>query len=118
MVRSRDGFSLVETVVAATLLSIAVLSVATGGAAALRAIATAEREHGALIAARSVIDSLARHPAAGTGTIPRPPFTIDWTATDTASLTRIDVTARIIAPPYDSILSLSVLAAPPPSYRF
>jgi Tfp pilus assembly protein PilV len=82
MVTARAGFSLVETVVAAVLLSVAVLSVAAGGAAALRAIAGAERQHGALTAGAAVLDSLAQRPAA--------------------------------VPPHDSILALSVLAAPAP----
>lgn len=114
----RGGFSLVETVVAAVLLSIAVVSIAAGGAAALRAIAAAEREHGALIAATSVIDSLARHPAAGSGTVIRPPFALDWIAVDSAAVTHIRVTARTAAPPHDSILSLDVLSAPPPRLGF
>ena len=114
MVTARAGFSLVETVVAAVLLSVAVLSVAAGGAAALRAIAGAERQHGALTAGAAVLDSLAQRPAAGAGRIHRPPFAIDWSATDTAALTHIRVTVRAAVPPHDSILALSVLAAPAP----
>jgi Tfp pilus assembly protein PilV len=117
-VKARAGFSLVETVVAAVLLSIAVLSVAAGGAAALRAIASAEREHGALIAATAAIDSLAMRAAAGSGRILRPPFIIDWTATDSASLTYVRVIARSAAPPHDSILALELISARPPRVRF
>jgi Tfp pilus assembly protein PilV len=115
MVSTRAGFSLVETAVAAALLSLAVLSVAAGGAAALRAIATAEREHGALTAGAAILDSLAQRPAAGNGRILRPPFAIDWNAIDSAAATRVRVTVRAVHPPHDSILSLSVLATPAPT---
>lgn len=116
--RVRAGFSLVETVVAAVLLSVAALSVAGGGAAALRAIAAAERQHGALTAGTAVLDSLAQRPAAGTGSVARPPFVIDWAASDTAALTHIRVTVRTAVPPHDSILTLSMLCTPAPLFPF
>jgi hypothetical protein len=109
----RAGFSLVETAVAAVLLSVAVLSVAAGGAAALRILAAAEREQGALVAGAAVLDSLAQAPAAGAGTVERPPFRIDWDGADTAEVVRIRVVVRLHAPPHDSILALALLAIPP-----
>jgi prepilin-type N-terminal cleavage/methylation domain-containing protein len=111
---ARAGFSLVECVVAAVLLSIAVLSVATGGAAALRMLATFEREQGALVAGAAVLDSLAQRPAAGAGTIHRPPFRIAWDAVDTAGgLVRVRVAVQPIGSGADTILSLGVLTLPP-----
>jgi Tfp pilus assembly protein PilV len=119
MVSVRGGFSLVETVVAAVLLSVAVLSAATGGAAALRALAAAEREHGALTAAAAILDSLTSASATGAGRIIRPPFAIDWMATtDTASLTHFQVTARTAASPHDSILTLFMITSPAPPVGF
>jgi hypothetical protein len=112
--RARDGFSLVECVVAAVLLSVAVLSVGAGGAAALRMLARLEREQGALVAGMAVLDSLAQRPAPGAGTLERAPFRIDWDAVDTAeALVRVRVIVRAGGAARDSILSLGVLALHP-----
>lgn len=70
MVR-RPGFTLVEVVVALTLLSVAVLSMAASGGMAAQLLRTAEREEAAARLAGSLLDSLVLVPQPGTGTLTR-----------------------------------------------
>jgi Tfp pilus assembly protein PilV len=110
----RPGFSLIEVIVAAVLLSVAILSVAAGGAAALRTMARAERELVALVAGSAVLDSLAHRPAVGNGLAARGDYAVHWSAIDTAGLVRIVVSVRDPADPAVTLVELAVLAAEPP----
>lgn len=75
---TRPGFTLVEVVVALTLLSVAVLSLAASGGLAAGLLRTAEREEAAARLAGSLLDSLVLVPEPGTGTLTRDHLLARW----------------------------------------
>ena len=77
----RRGFSLVEIIVALTLLSVAMLGVAGSGLMAAQLLAQAELHEAVTIRAQSILDSLVIHEVVGSGRVRLTPFDIDWTAT-------------------------------------
>ncbi|NJD11734.1 MAG: type II secretion system protein [Gemmatimonadetes bacterium] len=77
---SRGGFTLVEVIVATTLLSVAVLCVAASGTLASSLLRTAQREEAAARVAQSLMDSLVLTPDPRAGTRADGPMTVTWSA--------------------------------------
>jgi len=75
---SRGGFTLVEVIVAITLLSIAVLTLAASGTFAAEQIRLAHQEDAAAILAAALLDSLALAPDPGAGVITTGGLTAHW----------------------------------------
>jgi prepilin-type N-terminal cleavage/methylation domain-containing protein len=76
--REPAGFGLVEVIVAMTLLSICVMSVASGAAFSTAVLRRAEEMEGASRAAESVLDSVKRGMAAGRGAVDRDNYHVRW----------------------------------------
>lgn len=90
----RAGFSLTEAVVALTIVAVAVLSVGGAAHAAMRLLREAVLAQGAALEAEAVLDSLADARAVSVGMLARPPYTLSWTATDSAGLGLIELVVR------------------------
>jgi prepilin-type N-terminal cleavage/methylation domain-containing protein len=86
---TRRGFSLVELVVALTILSLGILVLATAAAFAQRSFAGAEAIDRAARAAALVLDSLTREPAPADGVRHVDGMLVRWSATPDAGLTII-----------------------------
>lgn len=92
----RRGFSLVEVIVALTLLSVGLLAVAgTAGLAATLARDAEMQEEGAFIASQ-IIDSLAVASAPASGRQQRGPFQLEWTVTPTERALTIGVRVAVV----------------------
>ncbi len=76
----RAGCSLIEAIVAMTLLAIGVLGVAAGGLLAVQLQREAERQETATNAARMLLDSLVLYRVHGTGSLPAGRYHLDWSA--------------------------------------
>jgi len=80
---TRRGFSLLEVIVALTLLSIAMLAVASSGLLAARLLSQAEAAEMTAVRAQSVLDSLVINNVRGSGRLVADGYRIEWTAGDT-----------------------------------
>lgn len=76
----RNGFSLVEVIVALTLLSIGMLAVAGSGLLAATMLRDAETEQAMMLRATSLLDSLVIHDGAGAGEIVEAHYRLTWSA--------------------------------------
>jgi prepilin-type N-terminal cleavage/methylation domain-containing protein len=90
---ARGGFSLVELVVALTLLSIAMVALAGTAALAQRTFAEAEIMERSVNAASVVLDSLAHAPAPVGGQRIVDDVAVEWTVTPAGPALRIDLSA-------------------------
>jgi Tfp pilus assembly protein PilV len=90
---ARAGFSLAEALVALVLVGVAVLSLGGAAAAAARLLREAALAQGAAQAAEAVFDSVAAG-SAGSGTVLRGAFTIDWAAIDSGAARHVRVDVR------------------------
>jgi prepilin-type N-terminal cleavage/methylation domain-containing protein len=77
----RVGFSLVEVIVAMTLLSVGMLAVAGSAFMAMRLQTEAARMEDATTRARAVLDSVVVHHIVGSGQVAHAHFTIEWSGT-------------------------------------
>ena len=76
------GFSLVEVIVAMTLLSIGLLGIAATGAMSARMLSQAELSEDITVAAQNVLDSLITHNVRGTGAQRVRNVQLEWSASD------------------------------------
>ena len=102
---SRGGFTLVEVIVALTLLSIGLLAVAGSAGMAALLMRESELQEGAAFAASQVLDSLmvADHPVSARQQ--RGPFELEWT------VTRLDRAVSVV-------LLVSVTGSTKPAQQF
>ena len=77
---TRAGFSLVEVIVALTLLSVGILGVAAGGILATRLLRAAELQETVTNDARALLDSLLEYNVIGAGSDSSSRYRVDWTA--------------------------------------
>jgi prepilin-type N-terminal cleavage/methylation domain-containing protein len=89
----RYGFSLVELIVALTVLSVAVLGLAAAGTTAQRAFSAADAEDRAVRAAAAVLDSLGREAAPAAGSRELFGTVVSWEAATTPH--RLELTATV-----------------------
>jgi prepilin-type N-terminal cleavage/methylation domain-containing protein len=94
-VTARPGLSLVELIVAMTLLSVGVLGLAGAAAVAQRSFAGAEALERAAHAAAVVLDSLMREPRPYDGERSVHDSTVRWTVVADSLLSRIDLTVTV-----------------------
>jgi prepilin-type N-terminal cleavage/methylation domain-containing protein len=85
----RAGFTLVEAVVALTLLAVGLLGAAATQSLAARLLREAEARAGAVVLAGSVLDSLLSVPAPVGGEREEARYRVRWTAEDRDPLTTI-----------------------------
>jgi hypothetical protein len=93
----RGGFSVAEALVALVLVGVAVLSLGGAANAAARMLLDAALTQGAALEAEVVLDSLADARVRGAGVIVRSPYTLSWTAVDSAGLHRAEILVRYAA---------------------
>lgn len=86
---SRKGFSIVEIIVALTILSVGLLGVAASGFLSARLMAEAERNDFALEKANALLDSLIANRIQGSGTLMHERAMMRWTAS--AAVAEVDV---------------------------
>lgn len=77
---TRPGFSLIEVIVAMTLLSVGMLAIAANGLLAARLLNDAELQEEIAIRTQSVLDSLVVNDVNGNGRIDAGVYRIEWTA--------------------------------------
>lgn len=77
---ARPAFSLVEVIVAMTLLSVGLLSVAAGGRLAASMLRGSELQEETLHRASSLLDSLVANEIEGSGTLGSDRYYIEWQA--------------------------------------
>lgn len=109
----RAGFSLAEALVALVLIGVAVLSIGGAAAAAAGLMREAALAQGAAQAAEAVFDSVAQG-SAGSGSLVRGAYTIDWATIDTAAARRIHVEVRYASGAAPRSLRIDGSAAAPP----
>lgn len=90
------GMSLIELIVALTVLSVAVLGLAGAAAVAHRSFASADAIERAAHAAAAVLDSLMHEPAPRAGERAGPGITVRWTVTAVGDLSRITTTVDVL----------------------
>ncbi len=78
----KQGFSLVEVIVAMVLLSIALLAVAGSGMLAAEMLRRAEAADDMTETAMTLLDSLVMSERAGSGVVKRPDYLLEWSAAD------------------------------------
>ena len=83
------GFSLVEVIVALTLLSVGLLAVAATAAAAARLLRNAEAHEDLFSRAQSVLDSVAANRLSGSGEIRIALDRLEWTASSGSVVVRV-----------------------------
>ena len=88
----RRGFSLVEVIVAMTLLSIGLLGIAAAGLLSARLLNDAQLREAATNRATSVLDSVLINDLHGGDVVQVAPFRLDWQASDSA------ITVRAVLP--------------------
>ena len=88
----RWAFSLVEVIVAMTVLSIGSLAVTASTIVSVRTFNRAEQQENALREAEAVLDSLLAAPAASPGSRASTHLTLSWTVSDSSGV--VIVTAR------------------------
>lgn len=86
MVR-RAGFTLVEVLVATTLLSVAILTLCATGALACGLIRTAQKEEAAARIAGTLLDSLMHAASPGSGTLAEGGVVVAWKAEASGAIT-------------------------------
>lgn len=109
----RAGFSLAEALVALVLVGVAVLSIGGAGAAAAGLMREAALAQGAVQAAEAVFDSVAQG-GAGSGSLVRGAYTIDWATIDTVAARRIHVEVRYASGAAARALRIDGSGAAPP----
>jgi prepilin-type N-terminal cleavage/methylation domain-containing protein len=88
---TRPGFSIIEVIVALTLLSIGLLGIAAGGLLSARILQQAELRNYALERASSIADSLVANRIQGSGTIHARHLELRWVATAASAEVRVDI---------------------------
>ena len=88
----KAGFSLVEVIVAMTLLSIGLLGISAAGLLSARLLADAQLRETAINRAVGVLDSLIINDLHGGDVVQIAPYRIDWQASDSA------ITVRVLLP--------------------
>jgi prepilin-type N-terminal cleavage/methylation domain-containing protein len=86
---ARNGFSLVEVIVALTLLCIVAVAVAASVVGGAQIFRKAELQEKALRTGESLLDSLLALPANGAGTLTLPEARLRWSAADSAGATTV-----------------------------
>ena len=86
---AREGFSLVEIIVALTLLSVAMLGIAGSGLLATRLLAQAELHRTATTRAVSILDSLVMNDIVGSGRVRVAAYDIEWSAATDNAVVRV-----------------------------
>lgn len=89
----KQGFSLVEVIVAMVLLSVGLLGVAGSGLLASQLLREAELREEMLYRANSLLDSLLINEVKGTGTEQLARYRLDWIATQAT----VEIVARLPA---------------------
>ncbi|MGH7551691.1 MAG: hypothetical protein ACREMQ_01520 [Longimicrobiales bacterium] len=87
----RAGFSLAEALVALVLVGVAVLSLGGAAHAAARLLREAAFSQGAALEAEAVLDSLAEARVTGRDVFIRGPYTLSWSAVDSAGVHRLEL---------------------------
>ena len=85
----KAGFSLVEVIVAMTLLSIGLLGISAAGLLSARLLNDAQLREAAINRATSVLDSLIINDLHGGDVVQLAPYRIDWQASDSALTVRV-----------------------------
>lgn len=87
----RRGFSLVEVIVALTLLSVGLLGISAAGLLSARWLNDAQLREAAVNRATSLLDSLVIHDIAGAALVQSVPYRLSWQASDST----VSVTATL-----------------------
>lgn len=95
MKRAVAGFSLIELIVALTILSITLLGLAGAAAVAYRSFTDAEVIEHATEAAAAVLDSLLREPAPRGGVREEPGRRMQWQVREDSLFMHIDLTITV-----------------------
>lgn len=112
--RVRAGSVLAEAIVALVLIGVAVVSLGGAASAAAAMLRSAVLEQGAALEAEAVLDSLTAEAAVAPGVRTRGPWTLEWTATDTAGTQLIDLEVRYEDGAAERRLGFSVRLSRPP----
>jgi Tfp pilus assembly protein PilV len=110
----RDGFGLVEVIIATLLVAVGLLSVAGAGSLAVRRLREAESEQAAALEGAAVIDSLTQHGQPLSGTAVSGRLTHAWTVLDSAGISTVTLRVSWNDGGAPRTLLLSAWAAPPP----
>ncbi|HEX6135802.1 MAG TPA: prepilin-type N-terminal cleavage/methylation domain-containing protein [Longimicrobiales bacterium] len=105
----RAGFSLVELIVALTILAVTLLGLAGAAAVAHRSFLAAAAVERGTDAAALVLDSLLREPAPVSGTRSDPRAVLRWTIRDDSVGTHIDLLLDVPDGPRTRTLAFSAL---------
>ena len=95
MVTRRGAFSLVEVIVALTLLSVGLLAVAASAAMAATVLRQSELAEEAAFAASQVLDSLAVAAAPVSARQSRGPLELEWTVSQSERTLHIDLSVAV-----------------------
>jgi prepilin-type N-terminal cleavage/methylation domain-containing protein len=107
---NRNGFGLVEVIVAMTLLAVGVVSVAASASFASRLLRVSEDREAASRIAAALMDSLAALPNAGSGERDVERFHVEWGAGSASGTIRVVITNRDL--PVPPVVYLESVALP------